>query len=100
MGATADMHEEGAAGFSGSSSKAHKTGSKSALRMLPPEEARVRAIAECVNALINDVHEGRDVDLNRLKGDVRQQTLVLPSRFISAFVASRSCTSFDVMPAC
>jgi hypothetical protein len=39
--------------------------------MLPPEEARVRAIAECVNALINDVQEGRDVDLNRLKADVR-----------------------------
>lgn len=71
MGATAEAHDEGTAGFSGSSSKAHKPGSTSALRMLPPEEARVRAIAECVNALINDVQEGRDVDLNRLKADVR-----------------------------
>jgi hypothetical protein len=40
--------------------------------MLPPEEARVRAIAEVVNGLIQAVQEGRDVDLNQLKMEVRQ----------------------------
>lgn len=34
---------------------------------LPPEEARVRAVAEIVQALINSVREGKDVDLNSLK---------------------------------
>ncbi|GAX83381.1 hypothetical protein CEUSTIGMA_g10806.t1 [Chlamydomonas eustigma] len=34
---------------------------------LPPDEARVRAIAEVVQALINGVREGKDVDLNALK---------------------------------
>ena len=34
---------------------------------LPPEEARVRAVAEVVQALINGVRDGNDVDLNSLK---------------------------------
>ena len=35
--------------------------------------ARVRAIAEVVNGLIRAVQEGRDVDLNDLKGDVSRE---------------------------
>jgi hypothetical protein len=38
---------------------------------LPPEEARVRAVAEVVNGLIAGVKEGKDVDLNQLKTEVR-----------------------------
>jgi len=38
---------------------------------LAPEEARVRAVAEVVNALIKAVKEGQDVDLNQLKMEVR-----------------------------
>ena len=34
---------------------------------LPPEEARVRAVAEIVQALINGIREGKDIDLNNLK---------------------------------
>ena len=34
---------------------------------LPPEEARVRAVAEVVQALINGVRDGNDVNLNSLK---------------------------------
>lgn len=34
---------------------------------LPPDEARVRAVAETVAALIQGVKEGKDVDLNVLK---------------------------------
>jgi hypothetical protein len=35
---------------------------------LTQEEARVRAVADTVTALIQTVREGRDVDLNQLKG--------------------------------
>lgn len=38
--------------------------------VLPPEEARVRAIAEIVNHLIQAVKQGQDVDLNNLKTEV------------------------------
>ena len=34
---------------------------------LPPEEARVRAVAEIVQALINGIREGKDIDLNSHK---------------------------------
>ena len=40
---------------------------------LPPAEARVRAIAEVVQALISGVRDGRDVDLNNLKGEVARR---------------------------
>ncbi len=37
---------------------------------LSADEARVRAIAEVVSALVVGVREGRDVDLNQLKCEV------------------------------
>ncbi|DBA82031.1 hypothetical protein WJX77_010638 [Trebouxia sp. C0004] len=37
------------------------------LVVLPPEEARVKAIAEIVSELVAGVKEGRDVDLNNVK---------------------------------
>lgn len=48
-----------------------KRGGCSSAPTLAPEEARVRAVAEVVNALIAGVKEGRDVDLNQLKTEVR-----------------------------
>ncbi len=56
-----------AASFSG---RVNHSGRRLAVQPLPPEEARVRAIAEIVNALIAAVKEGRDVDLNVLKTEV------------------------------
>lgn len=38
---------------------------------LSPEEARVRAVAEVVSALVRGVQEGQDVDLNELKTKAR-----------------------------
>lgn len=67
--ATTTIDEDKAASFSGrriTSRKAAVTG----LASLPPEEARVRAIAEVVNGLIQGVQEGKDVDLNQLKAEV------------------------------
>lgn len=37
------------------------------LAVLPPEEARVKAIAEIIGELVAGVREGRDVDLNNVK---------------------------------
>jgi elongator complex protein 3 len=34
---------------------------------LPPDEARVRAVAEIVSSLLGSVREGKDVDLNSIK---------------------------------
>jgi hypothetical protein len=74
-----DHHDPGPASFSGRTSTAAAANAPkqpksrrggAPLPMLPPEEARVRAIAEVVNALIKGVQEGRDVDLNDLKGGV------------------------------
>lgn len=50
--------------FSGSA-KSHKN--RKGLVVLPPEEARVKAIAEIVGELVAGVKEGRDVDLNHVK---------------------------------
>ncbi|KAL3142875.1 Elongator subunit [Trebouxia sp. C0009 RCD-2024] len=50
--------------FSGSG-KSHKN--RKGLVVLPPEEARVKAIAEIVGELVAGVKEGRDVDLNNVK---------------------------------
>lgn len=47
------------------------TSKKSAVAGLSPEEARVRAVAEVVNSLIQGIKEGKDVDLNQLKTEVR-----------------------------
>ena len=69
MGAAVDAQEEGAASFSGRVHNKPRKGGP--LTALPPEEARVRALAEVVNALILAVQEGRDVDLNQLKTEVR-----------------------------
>lgn len=41
------------------------------LSSLSPDEARVRAVAEIVSALIAGVRQGADVDLNALKSQVR-----------------------------
>lgn len=41
--------------------------------VLPPEEARVRAVAEVVHILIQAVKEGKDIDLNQLKCDVSRK---------------------------
>lgn len=72
MGADAQQQDgAAAASFSGRTRTNLKKGSSKALTMLPPEEARVRAIAEVVNSLIQGVQEGRDVDLNELKSQVR-----------------------------
>lgn len=63
-----DGQDEGAASFSGRTRIPTRKGN--ALSMLPPEEARVRAIAEVVNGLIQGVQEGKDVNLNQLKSEV------------------------------
>eukprot|EP00955_Chlamydomonas_euryale_P093219 364772-Chlamydomonas_euryale.AAC.8 len=42
-------------------------GGKAVKLALPPDEARVRAVAEIVRLLIAGVKEGSDVDLNALK---------------------------------
>jgi len=68
MGAAVDAQEEGAASFSGRARFASRK--NNAVAMLPPEEARVRAIAEVVNGLIQGVQEGKDVNLNQLKSEV------------------------------
>ncbi len=47
-----------------------KSGRPNPYSLLAPEEARVRAIAEVVDALIQGVRDGRDVDLNGLKAEV------------------------------
>lgn len=44
--------------------------SRKSVVVLPPEEARVRAIAEIVNTLIQSVRDGKDVDLNTLRMQV------------------------------
>ncbi|DBA76836.1 hypothetical protein WJX79_009827 [Trebouxia sp. C0005] len=43
------------------------TKNRKGLVVLPPEEARVKAIAEIVSELVAGVKEGRDVDLNNVK---------------------------------
>jgi hypothetical protein len=55
----------------------HQQQRRGGLAALPPAEARVRAIAEVVNGLIRGVQEGRDVDLNQLKAEVRGRTLAV-----------------------
>lgn len=69
MGAATEPQDEGASSYSGKVFR--KKGGSNPMAMLPPEEARVRAIAEVVNSLIQAVQEGRDVDLNELKTKVR-----------------------------
>lgn len=61
------MDEAAPASFSGRNQVTRKKGG---LAGLPPEEARVRAVAEVVNGLIQGVKEGKDVDLNQLKTEV------------------------------
>jgi hypothetical protein len=70
MGATLDEP----ASFSGRSHVSRKGIGHAAL---PPEEARVRAIAETVNHLIQAVKQGQDVDLNQLKTEVQPPALPL-----------------------
>lgn len=41
--------------------------------ILDPQEARVRATAETVAALIRGVKEGKDIDLNVLKCDIARK---------------------------
>mmetsp|Transcript_2365 Transcript_2365/g.5929 ORF Transcript_2365/g.5929 Transcript_2365/m.5929 type:complete len:600 (-) Transcript_2365:243-2042(-) len=50
-----------------------KTKGGKAIISLPPEEARVRAVAETVAALIQGVKEGRDIDLNVTKCDIARK---------------------------
>lgn len=72
MGATTDdSTTAAAASFSGRTRIPSKRTGGNPLALLPPEEARVKAIAEVVNGLIQAVQEGRDVDLNALKTEVR-----------------------------
>lgn len=74
--ATSDAGDAGAASFSGRTFNRSRKAT-AALSALPPEEARVRAIAEVVNALIQGVQEGKDVDLNLLKTQVSSRSLLL-----------------------
>lgn len=67
------MVAEAPPSFSGRSSK------KAVVAGLSPEEARVRAVAEVVNCLIQGVKEGKDVDLNQLKTEVWCGVVELPS---------------------
>ncbi|KAG1655970.1 hypothetical protein FOA52_009397 [Chlamydomonas sp. UWO 241] len=52
--------------YHGSAQVKGSSGSKLKLS-LPPDEARVRAVAEIVRTLITGVRDGKDVDLNQLK---------------------------------
>lgn len=54
-----------AATFHGSNVKMSRSGRLHTV--LAPEEARVRAIADIVNGLIQGIRDGKDVDLNDLK---------------------------------
>lgn len=76
---SADAADTGAASFSGRTFNRSRKAT-AALSALPPEEARVRAIAEVVNALIQGVQEGKDVDLNLLKTQVSSSSLLLLQR--------------------
>lgn len=71
MGASRDPGEDGAKddvpSFSG---RVHNGSRKNPLHLLPPEEARVRAVAEIINTLIKRVKEGKDVNLNQLRMEV------------------------------
>lgn len=79
MGAATDTKDDGAASYSGRTYSKSKRGG-STLLQLPPEEARVRAIAEVVNGLIQAVQEGRDVDLNELKTQVNRLDCIVCQR--------------------
>lgn len=59
---------ENPASFSGRTTTVSRKGNS--YTVLPPEEARVRGIAEIVNVLIQGVKDGKDVDLNQLKTEV------------------------------
>jgi hypothetical protein len=61
--------EAGPVSFSGRVYLSRKN-NRATVTGLPPEEARVRAVAEVVNGLIAGVKEGKDVDLNQLKTEV------------------------------
>eukprot|EP00879_Flechtneria_rotunda_P016079 GHRR01016820.1.p1 GENE.GHRR01016820.1~~GHRR01016820.1.p1 ORF type:complete len:267 (+),score=62.01 GHRR01016820.1:276-1076(+) len=66
------MGAEGApATFSGRSTSVPRKGNAHAA--LSAEEARVRAVADVVNSLIQAVKEGHDVDLNQLKTEVSRK---------------------------
>jgi hypothetical protein len=63
---------DGPATYLGRSSVVSRKGAP----VLPPDEARVRAIADIVNTLIQAVKSGQDVDLNQLKTEVGQQLVL------------------------
>eukprot|EP00877_Chromochloris_zofingiensis_P012826 jgi/Chrzof1/7798/Cz02g36320.t1 len=62
---------ENPASFSGRTTTVSRKGNS--YTVLPPEEARVRGIAEIVNVLIQGVKDGKDVDLNQLKTEVSRK---------------------------
>ncbi|WIA11090.1 hypothetical protein OEZ85_011236 [Tetradesmus obliquus] len=65
--------EAGPESFSGRVFLSRPKNNRATVTGLPPEEARVRAVAEVVNGLIAGVKEGKDVDLNQLKTEVSRK---------------------------
>uniref|UniRef100_A0A7R9VYY6 Elongator complex protein 3 n=1 Tax=Chlamydomonas euryale TaxID=1486919 RepID=A0A7R9VYY6_9CHLO len=63
-------------------------GGKAVKLALPPDEARVRAVAEIVRLLIAGVKEGSDVDLNALKmGASRKYSLARAPKLVEIIAA-------------